>query len=488
MKTQLIVKYKSGKHPERTLKMQAQKGPRMIGTARKAHLRVVGEDIASFHAAVECRKGEWFISDMASDSGTWADKENFIEKKIEKELDVRIGDHDFHFKVIPAPTTLFNFEERRGVSPDIHEVVVKSFGKIIETHYLDKNEPFIYNNGFGGFTKLPPPPTTAWVYNEISGFHIQQRLRSYPRPLELPKTQKIYEQKTYQAIIGIGFLMILLGIYFFPKQPHMDVPSENKYARIIYDAKLVKEKKQQAANVEQKMQKAESKTSSPAQTKALEQSLAKAGASQKTVKAISQIRASGLKNLLGRIAVRANMNADMIQVRGGSKTGTQTEAFGNTAVGQGFGSAKNAEKSVGITGVGTTGKGGGTSAYKGLGKLSQGEIGQASTVGMLDEEAEVSGGIDKDAIAEVIRSNIGQIRFCYERRLSAVPNLYGKVLVQFSIQDGGTVLLPKVSQSTLSDSVVEGCILRRIASWKFPSPPAGTSVMVTYPFLFKSTQ
>lgn len=493
MKTQLIVKYSSAKQPERILKMQSGHGPTTIGRARKAHLRVVGEDIASYHAAIEYRDENWYIYDMASDSGTWVAKENIVEKKIDGELDVRIGDHDFHLKVIPAPTTLFNFEERRGVSPDIQEVVIKSFDKIMEVHYLHRNEPFMFNNGFGGFTKLDPPSSTAWVHHDIAGLHIQQRLRSYPRPLENIKKQKIYEQKTYQAMIGVGFVMILLAIYFFPKQPKLDMPqdiSANKYARIIYDSKLVKEKRKQAAKMETQMVKTGSGAKgSPSAGKAFEQALAKSGASQKTVKAISQIRASGLKNLLGRIAVRANMNADAIQVHAGGGSAAGAVGVSGTAInGAGFGSTKDASASVGTVGVGTKGKGGGGTGYKGFGKLAQGDIGQASEVGLLDEEAEVSGGIDKDAIAEVIRSNIGQIRFCYERRLSAVPNLYGKVLVQFNIQDGGTVLLPKVSQSTLSDSVVEGCILRRIASWKFPSPPAGTSVMVTYPFLFKSTQ
>jgi len=286
-------------------------------------------------------------------------------------------------------------------------------------------------------------------------------------------------------ISAAGFLMILAAIYFFPKQPKMDIPKElekNKYARIIYDAKIVQEKRKQSQSVTQ----AKQAQGGPAAKSAP----APKADSQKTVKAISQIRSANLKNLLGRISVRANMNAIAVQ-GGGVKSNNKgtVSAFSGTAVnGKGFGDTKATGESYAIGGVATEGKGGGGTGYKGLGKLSQGDIGQAASVGMLDEEADVSGGMDKDAIAEVIRSNIGQIRFCYERRLSAVPNLFGKVLVQFSIQDGGTVLLPKVANSTLSDSVVEGCILRRIASWKFPSPPAGSSVLVTYPFLFKSTQ
>lgn len=467
--------------------MEPSSHPATIGSARRADLRVVGQDIAAYHAGIQCKDGEWYISDLASDSGTWVGKENIVEKKIDQDMDIRIGDHDFKLKLIPAPHNLYSWEERRDLSADIQEVVVKSLmtGKIIETHYIHKTETFRLSNGMGGYVEFPAPPTIAWQKKEALGFVVQQRLRARPRPLEVEETKGRFDQKTQYLFTAAGFVMLALAIWLFPKQPKLDVPKEmeqNKYARIIYDAKLVQEKKKQSQATKQ----IQASQGGPAAKAAP----APKADSQKTVKAISQIRSASLKNLLGKISVRANMNSIAVQ-GGGSKAGKNapTSAFSGTAInGQGFGDTKATGESYAIGGVGTEGKGGGGTGYKGLGKLSQGDIGQAASVGMLDEEADVSGGMDKDAIAEVIRSNIGQIRFCYERRLSAVPNLFGKVLVQFSIQDGGSVLLPKVANSTLSDSVVEGCILRRIASWKFPSPPAGTSVLVTYPFLFKSTQ
>lgn len=486
-KKHLLVEYTNSKKVSRRLKVESTSGTTTIGSGRHADLRVVGQDISAFHAGIECKNGEWFISDLASDSGTWNDKENIIEKKIDADMNIRIGDHDFKLKLIPAPHDLYSWEERRDLSADIQEVVVKSkmTGKIIETHYLHKTQTFRLSNGMGGFVEFLAPPTIAWQKKEALGFIVQQRLRARPRPLDMEEHQGRFDQKTQYMISAVGFLMIVLAIYLFPKQPKMDIPKElqkNQYARIIYDAKFVQEKKKQSQATTQ-IKEAQGSPVAKA-------SAAPKADSQRTVKAISQIRSASLKNLLGKISVRANMNAIAV-AGGGSKSNHKTpvSAFGGAAVNaQGFGDTKATGESYAIGGVKTEGKGGGGTGYKGLGKLSQGDIGQAASVGMLDEEADVSGGMDKDAIAEVIRSNIGQIRFCYERRLSAVPNLFGKVLVQFSIQDGGTVLLPKVANSTLSDSVVEGCMMRRIASWKFPSPPAGTSVVVTYPFLFKSTQ
>lgn len=118
--------------------------------------------------------------------------------------------------------------------------------------------------------------------------------------------------------------------------------------------------------------------------------------------------------------------------------------------------------------------------------MASGGVGSAS-VGILDEESEIEGGLDKDVIARVINSQLGEIRYCYERQLAAEPDIYGKVVVRFSIDAGGTVNTQRVGLTTLRSAIVEGCILRRVASWKFPKPRGGTTVLVTYPFLFKST-
>jgi TonB family protein len=114
-----------------------------------------------------------------------------------------------------------------------------------------------------------------------------------------------------------------------------------------------------------------------------------------------------------------------------------------------------------------------------------GNVGNAS-VGILKEETEVQGGLDREVIARYIQSQLGQIRYCYERQLSASPELYGKVKVKFTIGSEGSVVTQKVKRTSLKNAMVEGCILRRIASWRFPKPQGGTTVNVSYPFLFKS--
>ena len=121
-----------------------------------------------------------------------------------------------------------------------------------------------------------------------------------------------------------------------------------------------------------------------------------------------------------------------------------------------------------------------------FGSLRQGSTGQAG-IGLIEDEIEVAGGLDREVIAQYIKSQLGYILYCYERQLSAKPSLQGKVSVQFTIGGDGYVNTQKVSDTTMGDPTVEGCMLSKIAKWKFPSPKGGTQVNVTYPFLFKST-
>ena len=108
-------------------------------------------------------------------------------------------------------------------------------------------------------------------------------------------------------------------------------------------------------------------------------------------------------------------------------------------------------------------------------------------MGLLEDEGEITGGLDREVIAQYIKSRLGEILYCYERQLSANPDLYGKVAVKFSIAGTGAVETQRIGDTTLKNATVEGCILQKVAKWKFPTPEGGTKVLVTYPFLFKST-
>lgn len=91
-----------------------------------------------------------------------------------------------------------------------------------------------------------------------------------------------------------------------------------------------------------------------------------------------------------------------------------------------------------------------------------------------DQESEVTGGLDKEIIAQFIRKNIGHILYCYERSLSANPNLFGKVSGKFTIGGKGNVETQKIGESTLRNGTVESCILEKSVAGNFRNPKAAS--------------
>ena len=137
---------------------------------------------------------------------------------------------------------------------------------------------------------------------------------------------------------------------------------------------------------------------------------------------------------------------------------------------------------VGISGVGTSGKGSGTFGYGtgGLGKKGRIEV----QVG--GQEAEFVGSIDREAIRRVILANKRVIRNCYEMALQRTPDLYGKLVIQWDIEERGRVTNAQVVSDTLGNKSVAKCLVQRLQTWRFPEPPPDQIGRVTYPFVFTS--
>ena len=49
------------------------------------------------------------------------------------------------------------------------------------------------------------------------------------------------------------------------------------------------------------------------------------------------------------------------------------------------------------------------------------------------------GALDKSLIDAVIKRNMNQIRYCYQRELTKNPSLGGKIVVKFTIAKDGSV-------------------------------------------------
>src|SRR5207253_11075099 len=84
----------------------------------------------------------------------------------------------------------------------------------------------------------------------------------------------------------------------------------------------------------------------------------------------------------------------------------------------------------------------------------------------------------------ILHEHRAQIRTCYETQLNSKPNLAGKLVSAWTIDQGGTVTEAHTQESTLRDHTVEQCVASKIKTWRFPIPKGGGEVFVTYPFIF----
>jgi hypothetical protein len=96
--------------------------------------------------------------------------------------------------------------------------------------------------------------------------------------------------------------------------------------------------------------------------------------------------------------------------------------------------------------------------------------------------AMVRGALDKEIIRRVVRRNINQVRYCYEKELQRRWNVSGRLAITFVISGNGAVASSVVESSTLGNSDVETCVAAAVRRWMFPKPTGGGVVVVTYPF------
>ena len=203
---------------------------------------------------------------------------------------------------------------------------------------------------------------------------------------------------------------------------------------------------------------------------------------------LKQEQGSHLASIFGRDSALGN---DAENVLGGL-VGTQVgEAFGNGGlglVGTGRGGGGTGEGTIGLGNLGTIGKGGGGGSGSGYGRGAGGLGGRrAHAPDVVPGTAQVRGALDKEIIRRIIRRHINEVKFCYEKELAKKPDLYGRVMVQFTIAGTGAVVASVVQNSTMNNPPVEQCIAGAVRRWEFPKPQGGGVVIVSYPFVLKAS-
>ncbi|MCP4809895.1 MAG: AgmX/PglI C-terminal domain-containing protein [Proteobacteria bacterium] len=177
----------------------------------------------------------------------------------------------------------------------------------------------------------------------------------------------------------------------------------------------------------------------------------------------------------------SGLNSDITGGIGGliGAKGVQIGSGGLGSRGSGLGGGGTAE---GLGGLGTKGRGSGASGY-GSGGGNFGAKGEGG-IGRIGGDPIILGALDKSLIDAVIKRNMNQIRYCYQRELTKNPNLGGKIVVKFVIAKDGTVSSASKKASTMGSPAVEQCINGRFMRFQFPEPKGGGIVIVSYPFIF----
>lgn len=477
----------------------------VIGQAKDADIRLLGEDVSSVHAFIEYNDGSWCVLDAGGGKGTWVSKRPVVEEQIKEETVVTIGSH--YLKLIPKIINTEVFSEKKLQLVDVtepidnvrasiyHQVIVRKDGLVKNTYLLAQDMPFDFFND-NQEHRILPPKMGEIKNSQFGSYAITQRLaKAQHIPFGLTDLKNIFNDKEMRVALSVSIIfMLILGVLIFaiPHKPAAnltDLQPDNKYNRMIFDSELVKKKRAEAKEMRKSIRAASPRVEPPRAQNTLETPAKSKGAPQKIV---SKLKLQSLSALLGKISKRANAKGPMIV--GFGKTADNTNTGTSRTMAAISGSPNTTTDAIGnggevykVAAVGTLGKGGGKGgSLSGLGGLSAEGIGNG-TVGIIDQETEIEGGLDKEIIAQYIKNYLGEIRYCYERQLSAEPDLYGKVQVKFTIDGNGAVSEYRVGMTTLNSAMVEGCILRRLARWKFPKPKGGTNVLVTYPFMFKST-
>ncbi|MGZ3696157.1 MAG: AgmX/PglI C-terminal domain-containing protein [Bdellovibrionota bacterium] len=505
----------------------------IIGSSKRADLVVPHTTVSQIHAMLRIMNDDHIVLyDLGSERGTFVDGKKIIERKLAQGEFFQIGDHRVKVNILDLESNQ-NGTERSlfwaadcGGQPDFLETVLVQGGIVQEERTLAKNgrivfgrrksemifdgvkagDRFVYRKDAGGGSTvecfLPPgfkaeiydgenelvrvieQEGTAFTFNEkekarllsandveVMLFWRQQGLRGKRRSAdaESPALQRAY------LICFTLAALVLLFISYVPLKSQVvedAVTPTTSYMRTTMgsEAPAAAEKSEAPAAA----QAAQQQNQQPAsKATSISNSLSKMLNKKSSVSAES-IQQAISQN--GNQTVRSNVtnsNMKSTEMASGSIGGGGNVNALSAGLASG-GGAKAGSLNGFATGKGATVGGAGSFGGKGF------------SMNLGGDEAEAIGGLDKSLIAAVVQANIGQIKHCYERQLIVDPNIFGKVVAQWTINKDGLVSTTAVKKTTMNNSSVENCILGKIKTWEFPKPKGGGQVVVSYPFLFKS--
>ena len=210
---------------------------------------------------------------------------------------------------------------------------------------------------------------------------------------------------------------------------------------------------------------------------------------QNTLKSINTVSAA-LSGLNSNTVVLGSGPGTGLKGAGGGGGGSGAgDAFGSGTLDTGFGAGNGGGYGTGAGGPGGRGTGGngkgGTGGGTGTGTGSGAGAGgpNESKVAVGAGAGASKGGLSQEQVRRVVMAHLGAVRACYESEAQRNPGLKGGVTVQWSIDPSGSVSSASLGGSTLGNPRVEGCVVRQVKGWHFPSSESPT-IVGGFPFKF----
>lgn len=496
-KVELRIIHKSGNQELNHYRVVSSDEVITIGSSPNTIVRIMNDKVDAIHASIEQRHGQWHIVDLSSQHGTWIGKTAVDETPITSKVTVNFGDESLYIEPITVnPYNLYlknkdiKFEDAKNIV-ESQQVVILRGSEVISSNMLKVGQKVVLRYASKDHS-FDPADSEQWKEDKLDKVTIRRRNVKTPIFIN-PKPEKITGYFPEELVRSFGMALGLAFFFFLtawlmpklmPKDPN--ALAKNKYTKMIFDPEVIKKQMKDSKESKKKLQKKEEKKKEVVKTEPEKKKVVSMPKTEEAKKVVTQLKASGLSDKISKIAAISLSSDSLLENANNNVSKSRNRSFASKGVAvKGATLSKNAG-SFNVTSVATNGVQGGTAAAGKLGGLSAGGVGGGGVVDAIEEETEIGAGIDPAIIRDVVQKNMGRIRYCYERELAANPNLYGKVKLAWTITAAGGVVGQKIEQSTMKNSMVEGCMLRIVARWNFPRPDGGGDVIVAFPFFFKA--
>jgi hypothetical protein len=488
MTKQLFIEQYTNTGEKKVWKLSGDRDQYTFGSSRTADIVSIDKSVEFWEGAFEFRDGGWNYVSLNSTSHKNEPGPLF---KVNSKTEIKFKGSTLTLSEVSKSIELNKFQLEPATSAkntkrmQIFQVCFED--QVIETQIIPFNKKY-FSKSITDAKNIDPVASSSWNVSKYGEFVLKQKTIEVEKPSNLffLRMDDVIERESKIGIAGLALFSLVFALVFtlIPKTETYVPLAKKTSSRIIITQQPVepmKKEKSQASAPEEKQ-----KVTVPP----VEMPKTAAGDSQPTKTKVAGL----LKNLnTGRITSLMNkvssqgQKSKTVIISDGVMAGSGPSGRALAAIGKIEKSGDDWSQDNGSKGfkISTNGIGGGKNVNS-FATLSGGKVGKGG-VGLIEDESEVVGGLDREEIANYIRTQLGQILYCYERQLSANKDLFGKVSVKFTISGSGKVETQTVSDTTLKNTTVEGCMLNKIASWRFPAPRGGTKVIVTYPFLFKST-